>query len=81
MEPLIVNRTPASPTAHTERWRVSCPHGHTAAVRFSFSEMHTDEGIVQAARAAVRLAKHPEDPAHAREIVMGVRRLRQTETR
>ena len=73
MEPLRVNRDHATPDHHTERWRVSCPHGHTAPVRFSFSEMHTDEGIVQAARAAVRMAKHPEDPAHGRAIVMGSR--------
>ena len=73
MEPLIVNRDHAAPDHHTARWRVSCPHGLAAPVRFSFSEMHTDEGIVQAARAAVSLAKHPEDPAHAREIVMGSR--------
>lgn len=73
MQPLIVHRVHAAPTAHAERWRVSCPHGHTAPVRFSFSEMHTDEGIVQAARQALRMAKHEDNPAHAREIVMGSR--------
>ncbi len=73
MEPLIVNRDHAAPDHHTARWRVSCPHGLAAPVRFSFSEMHIDEGIVQAARAAVRMAAGEDNPAHAREIVMGSR--------
>ena len=70
---LIVNRVQAAPTAHTERWRVSCPWGRTAPVSFSFSEMHTDSDIVDAARQALRMAKHPSSPAHEREIVMGSR--------
>ena len=70
---MIVNRVHAAPTAHTERWRVSCPHGHTAPVIFAFSEMHTDSDIVDAARQALRMAKHPSSPAHEREIVMGSR--------
>lgn len=71
MEALIVNRVHAASTAYTERWQVSCPHGHTAPVRFSFSEMHIDEAIVDAARQAIRMAKHEDNPA--REIVMGSR--------
>ncbi len=70
MRPLIVNRVHAPPTAHTERWRVSCPHGHIAPVFFSFEEMNIDECIVHAARQALRIE---DNPAHAREIVMGSR--------
>jgi len=70
VEPLIVNRV-LDESTHTERWQVSCPHGHTAPVRFSFSEMHIDEAIVDAARQAIRMAKHEDNPA--REIVMGSR--------
>ena len=72
---LIVNRVHAAPTAHTERWLLTCPHGTVAEVRFSFSEMHTDSDIVAAARQALRMAKHEDNPAHGREIVMGSRSL------
>ena len=72
MLPLIVNRVHSHPD-RVERWRVSCPHGSTAPIRFWWSAMHTDERILQAARQALRMAKHKDNPAHAREIVMGSR--------
>ena len=71
MSPMVVNRIPCHPAACSERWEVSCPDASTAPIRFWLSEMHGDARIVQAARDALKVAKHESDPVHAREIVMG----------
>jgi hypothetical protein len=73
MRPLIVSRVHCHPAACAERWEVSCPHASTAPIRFWWSDLDTNARIVQAARQALKKAKHEDDPVHDREFVIGNR--------